>query len=96
MASSSSDRKVSTVAGKSVMLHAFSDLSQTLPLFFVHILKQSYIFGKGKAVVKFKALRHQVIEALPTAPPPGPATYIMHCLNVLRLVDAPYDEGLSH
>lgn len=96
MASSSSDRKVSTVAGKSVMLHAFSDLSRTLPLFFVHILKQSYIFGKGKAVVKFKALRHQVIEALPTAPPPGPATYIMHCLNVLRLVDAPYDEGLSH
>ena len=29
-------------------------------------------------------------------PPPGPATYIMHCLNVLLLVDAPYDEGLSH
>lgn len=96
MASRSPERKILTVVEKSVMLHAFSDLSRTAPLFFVHILKQSYIFGKGKAVVKFKALRHQVIEALPSAPPPGPATYIIHCLNVLLLVDAPYDEGLSH
>jgi len=96
MASPRPERKASTVAEKSVILHAFSDLSRTSPLFFVHILKQSYILGKGKAVVKFKALRHQVIEALPSAPPPGPATYIIHCLNVLLLVDAPYDEGLSH
>lgn len=96
MASPRPERKASTVAEKSVILHPFSDLSRTSPLFFVHILKQSYILGKGKAVVKFKALRHQVIEALPSAPPPGPATYIIHCLNVLLLVDAPYDEGLSH
>ncbi|XP_057856610.2 uncharacterized protein LOC131065979 isoform X1 [Cryptomeria japonica] len=81
---------------RSMVLHAFADLKHTSPLFFVGILKQSYIYGKGKAVMKFQTLRRQVMEALPSAPSPGPSTYVMHCLNVLLLVDAPYGEGLSH
>eukprot|EP01018_Ginkgo_biloba_P028299 Gb_05735 [translate_table: standard] len=54
------------------------------------------MWRKGKAVVKFQALRQQVIGALPSAPPPGPATYVIHCLNVLLLIEPPYSEGLSH
>ncbi|MCO5550496.1 hypothetical protein L7F22_003983 [Adiantum nelumboides] len=52
--------------------------------------------GKGKAGLKFQALRSQVVSSLPSAPPPGPATFIAECLEVLQNIGPPHDEGLSH
>ena len=52
--------------------------------------------GSGKIIVRFQALRQQVIHALSSAPPPGPATYVVSCLNALLLLDADNNETLSH
>ncbi|XP_057848871.1 uncharacterized protein LOC131059841 isoform X2 [Cryptomeria japonica] len=81
---------------KSLVLHAFADLSRVSPLVFVHILQNTYVPRNGKAIVKFQALRQQVIHALPSAPPPGPATYVVSCLNALLVLDADSNEALSH
>ncbi|KAH9320808.1 hypothetical protein KI387_015447, partial [Taxus chinensis] len=80
----------------SIVLHAFSDLSRVSPLVFVRILRNSYVPGNGKAIIKFQALRQQVIHALSSAPPPGPATYVVYCLNTLLLLDTNDNEALSH
>lgn len=52
--------------------------------------------GKGKSGSKFQAIRKQIMVALPTAPPPGPSTFVVNCLQALLLVEPPFDEGLSH
>lgn len=80
----------------SITVHAFSDLSRLSPLVFVRILKDSYVPGNGKAIVKFQVLRRQVIIALASAPPPGPATYVVYCLSILNLIDTHSNEALSH
>lgn len=81
---------------KSLVLHAFEDLSRVSPFVFVHILQNTYVPRSGKTIVKFQALRQQVIHALSSAPPPGPATYVVSCLNALLLLDADSNETLSH
>lgn len=80
----------------SIIVHAFSDLSRLSPLVFVRILKDSYVPGNGKAIVKFQVLRQQVIIALASAPPPGPATYVVYCLSILNLIDTHNNEALIH
>lgn len=80
----------------SITVHAFSDLSRLSPLFFVRLLKDSYVPGNGKAIIKFQVLRQQVIIALVSAPPPGPATYVVYCLSILNLIDTHNNEALSH
>lgn len=52
--------------------------------------------GKGKAGVKFQVLRQHVTACLPTAPPPGPATFVIQCVEVLLVMDPPHNEGLTH
>ncbi|KAI5077304.1 hypothetical protein GOP47_0007128 [Adiantum capillus-veneris] len=79
-----------------IVLHPLVDLSTAWPPFFVDNLLGAYTHGKGKPGLKFQALRNQVVKALPSAPPPGPATFIVKCLEVLHHVGPPHDEGLSH
>ena len=50
----------------------------------------------GKSGSKFVTLRHQLVQSLPSAPPPGPATFVVKCLRALLYVRSPHDEGLSH
>ena len=46
--------------------------------------------------MKFKTLLHLIKDALPTVPPPGPLTYVMHCFDVLYcLADDTGDCGIS-
>lgn len=68
---------------KLMLIHPFSDLSRTCPLFFVNCLKQYSINRAGK---NFEALRQLIIEALSSAPPPGQFTYVMRCLTVVFFV----------
>ena len=78
---------------KSIILHPFSDLSHMRPLFFVCNLKQYLKNGEGR---DFKTLLHLIKDALPTVPPPGPLTFVMHCFDVLYcLADDTGDCGIS-
>lgn len=52
--------------------------------------------GKGKSTAKFHAIRKQIIQSLPSSPAPGPATFVIRCLEALTLIEAPYSEGLAH
>ena len=78
---------------KSIILHPFSDLSHMRPLFFVCNLKQYLKNGEAR---DFKTFLHLIKDALPTVPPPGPLTYVMHCFDVLYcLADDTGDCGIS-
>lgn len=37
-----------------------------------------------------------VTSSLPSAPPPGPATFTVKCLETLLTMEPPFNEGLSH
>ncbi|KAK9086335.1 hypothetical protein Syun_028729 [Stephania yunnanensis] len=79
-----------------ICLHAFSDLSHTLPTVFMYLLKECYVHGTRKATAKFRTLQQQVMQALCNSPKPGPATFIMQSLFVFPVLEAPYSEGFSH
>ncbi|OAE19256.1 hypothetical protein AXG93_3507s1280 [Marchantia polymorpha subsp. ruderalis] len=72
------------------------DLSHTTPAAFTHILKAAFTDGKERAAKKFQALRMLVTSSLPSAPPPGPATFTVKCLETLLTMEPPFNEGLSH
>ncbi|CAH2046829.1 unnamed protein product [Thlaspi arvense] len=76
-------------------LHAFSDLTHVSPIVFLYLLKECYIHGSIKATKKFQALQHRVHQVLANKPQPGPATFIVQCLNVLPVFGT-YGEGFSH
>ncbi|CAA7041960.1 unnamed protein product [Microthlaspi erraticum] len=76
-------------------LHAFSDLTHVSPLVFLYLLKECYIHGSNKATKKFQALQYQVHQVLANKPQPGPASFIVQCLNVLPVFGT-YGEGFSH
>eukprot|EP00250_Pteridium_aquilinum_P002825 c13048_g2_i1 orf=249-824(+) len=80
----------------SIILHPLADLSSSYPPIFVCDLKQNFIHGRGKSTAKFHAIRKQIIQSLPSAPAPGPATFVIRCLEALILIEAPYSEGLAH
>ncbi|VVB00487.1 unnamed protein product [Arabis nemorensis] len=80
---------------ETLSLHAFSDLTNVSPVVFLYLLKECYVHGSLKATKKFQALQHRVHQALANKPQPGPATFIVQCLNVL-LVFGIYGEGFSH
>eukprot|EP00249_Psilotum_nudum_P010644 c22674_g1_i1 orf=371-2185(+) len=80
----------------SMILHPLADLSKASVPDFVNNLKLTFIHGKGKSGVKFHDLRTQIVKSLPSAPPPGPATFVAHCVKALLIVEAPHNEGLSH
>ncbi|KAH7446195.1 hypothetical protein KP509_01G044300 [Ceratopteris richardii] len=79
-----------------IVLHPFADISAISAPHFVQNLISAYTHGNGKSSSKFQALRSQVIKALPSAPPPGPATFVVNCLEALVCVGPPHDESLSH
>ncbi|KAL2631028.1 hypothetical protein R1flu_015714 [Riccia fluitans] len=72
------------------------DLASSSPAAFTYILKSAYADGKESASKKFQALRTLVTLSLPTAPPPGPSTFTVKCLEALVAMDPPFNEGLSH
>ncbi|KAL3688911.1 hypothetical protein R1sor_015220 [Riccia sorocarpa] len=72
------------------------DLSNSTPIAFTHILKTTFSDGKERAAKKFQSLRIRVTLSLPTAPPPGPSTFAVKCLEALLSLDPPFNEGLSH
>lgn len=53
------------------------------------------ISGSCKATKKFQDLQHRVHQVLANKPQPGPATFIVQCLNVLPVFGI-YGEGFSH
>ncbi|KAK9219247.1 hypothetical protein WN943_007888 [Citrus x changshan-huyou] len=78
-----------------VSVHTFSDITNISPVVFLYLLKECYIHGTCKATRKFRALQQQVSQALCNSPEPGPATFIVRCLNVLPIFGV-YSEGFSH
>lgn len=54
------------------------------------------ISGSNKATKKFQALQYQVHQVLANKPQPGPATFIVQCLDVLPVFGTTYGEGFSH
>lgn len=79
-----------------IVVHPLADLSTAWPPFFVENLREIFTHGSGKSGSNYQALRNQMVKSLPTAPPPGPATFIAKCLEALVHVGQPVGEGLSH
>ncbi|KAI5061358.1 hypothetical protein GOP47_0023863 [Adiantum capillus-veneris] len=90
----SSEEKKNTCT--TIILHPLANFSSSHPSVFVWDLKQNFIHGKGKSTAKFHAIRKQIIQSLPSSPAPGPATFVIHCLEALALIEVPYSEGLGH
>ncbi|KAJ7977879.1 Exonuclease [Quillaja saponaria] len=84
------DRQIWTIC-----LHSFSDLTSVSPVVFLYLLKECYISGTLKAMIKFRALQQVVYLVLHNNPQPGPATFVVQCLTVLPIFGA-YCEGFSH
>ncbi|KAH7299213.1 hypothetical protein KP509_24G000400 [Ceratopteris richardii] len=80
----------------SIILHPLADLSSSHPSVFVYDLKQNFFHSKGKSTAKFHAIRKQIIQSLPTSPEPGPATFVARCLEALKLLGCPHNEGFGH